>query len=687
MEEDLFATRPRLQALQDASDWLIENNTEDRVTANNINNQMSAIVNHFQDLADKLNEKQNILQRALLQVCEFSDTYNGCLDQLAELEVRLNRYTPLSVKYEMLWKQDEEFSAYETDVLQVKLIFEQLVKLAKKVKDSESEEESKDKESKIKELSIRIDNLEKKVKKRCNDTQKLLTPAKAHQSIKVFFKSSLKHCEDDYSKIKYVPKSLLGCEKQLMDIEEIILCIESSEVKHKEMNLTLEKVEEVVKTIEIVTDESSLKEEVRDLNQKWDLLQTNIKYKQEQVPKLKSCMSEFDVSFSSLQDDLNRFNYHLDDELAFGLDSTAGREKLEEVSGILLEVKECNAKLEVVNESGKNLSNLLEEYNADSHTIHNQLFDVNKDFQHATKQLTTMECNIKNQVKIVDKFFDHVKDAEDEVKKITQLKDNLTPLSAEPNVIKEQLSEVESILNELYTFEPKNKELEDLCTEICDNDHDFSVKSECKHNVQKIMDPICRLTMKLVERKNKLQNLLVGSQDLQDSLDDFSDKLTKIEKVFEKIKPVSAVYTIVKKQESSTQKLLEETVSLRGSLDLLERTADKLTHHTEGKEEEQINKAKEKLKSRWEVLHVNLIKRNDKTESVVPVAQDYDERQRVILEWLMETEIKLAADNVLTVNDQNLAKELEQIKVCYIIYMYLFLSILIYRYLFMDTYL
>ena len=58
----------------------------------------------------------------------FTDTFTSCLDQLAELEVRFNRFTALSVDYQLLWKQDEEFEAYKTDVHQVKALFDQLTK-------------------------------------------------------------------------------------------------------------------------------------------------------------------------------------------------------------------------------------------------------------------------------------------------------------------------------------------------------------------------------------------------------------------------------------------------------------------------------------------------------------------------------------------------------------------------------
>ena len=46
--------------------------------------------------------------------------YSDCLDQMTELELRLGKLDPLSVLHNRLKKQDEEFSAYEIDVTQVR---------------------------------------------------------------------------------------------------------------------------------------------------------------------------------------------------------------------------------------------------------------------------------------------------------------------------------------------------------------------------------------------------------------------------------------------------------------------------------------------------------------------------------------------------------------------------------------
>lgn len=659
MEDDLFVTRPRLQALQDAADWLILNNTEDNFTANNITNQLSAIVNHFQDLADKLNETQNIFTRFLIQSTEFADTYDSCLDQFAELEVRFTRYGPLSVRFETLWKQEEEFSAYTIDVKQVKLIVEQLEKSISK------DDDDQEKKTKIKELTTRIESLEKRVKKRGEETDTMFPVVKSYyDDVKVAFKNGIHDCEERYDKIKLTPTNLVACEKQMDVVEAIMEDLEAMNAKEKKMMAIQKKIEKIVEDVDNVADDSSLKEEVREFSSKWLVVQSSIRQKKHQLEKLKTTMLNFNKSVCTVDDELKRLQDRTADDFVIGIvDSTAGQKVLDDITAIRKEVDEFDTKVDDVNKCGKELTALLDEYKADSHAVASQITDINDDHQKVKDDLAAKEEESKKQIEIIDEFFKCSKHADEEVKKITKQKDELSALSAEPEIIKEQLSEVEVILDELRNLEPEQKRIEELCNDIVQHHDDFSVQSQARHMVKKITAPMDRLSLSLVERKSKLNNLLVGSQDLQDSFDDLGEKLLKIEKACAKLKPISAVYNVAKKQELTVQKLLDEVTSLAGSFEILARSVDELKHHTDAKEHDRVCKVKDKLKARWEVLHENLKKKNEVAESVIPVAQDYHERCIALSDWLVGAEKQLSTQEDLVVDEPAVAKELENVKV------------------------
>jgi len=481
--------------------------------------------------------------------------------------------------------------------------------------------------------------------------------------VKVAFKNGIHDCEERYDKIKLTPTNLVACEKQMDVVEAIMEDLEAMNAKEKKMMAIQKKIEKIVEDVDNVADDSSLKEEVREFSSKWLVVQSSIRQKKHQLEKLKTTMLNFNKSVCTVDDELKRLQDRTADDFVIGIvDSTAGQKVLDDITAIRKEVDEFDTKVDDVNKCGKELTALLDEYKADSHAVASQITDINDDHQKVKDDLAAKELESKKQIEIIDEFFKCSKHADEEVKKITKQKDELSALSAEPEIIKEQLSEVEVILDELRNLEPEQKRIEELCNDIVQHHDDFSVQSQARHMVKKITAPMDRLSLSLVERKSKLNNLLVGSQDLQDSFDDLGEKLLKIEKACAKLKPISAVYNVAKKQELTVQKLLDEVTSLAGSFEILARSVDELKHHTDAKEHDRVCKVKDKLKARWEVLHENLKKKNEVAESVIPVAQDYDERCIALSDWLVGAEKQLSTQEDLVVDEPAVAKELENVK-------------------------
>ena len=668
MEEDLSHTRPRLQALQDAAAWLIENNADDRVASSDIKNRLASIVKPFNELADKINDKQNLLQASLLQTQEFQDSHHNCLDQLAEVEVRMNRFEPLSVKYDTLWKQDEEFKAYEVDVSQIQSVYEQVLKSSKVVKDTTEEiDEKKDVENKVKELSKRRDVLDRKIKERRSDIDKLLPVAKDEDDSQDDFKPILSSLEEECEKVKNVPETLPECEKQLNQVKETKAKIDIAKPKHKDMNTKYDKEKLIAKKLPTVADEPLLEEEVSDINKRWESLQVTAKEKQDQTQKLHYVFVKYEESVHLLEEELLKNESFLDNVQPFGLDSDEGKKALAEVGDLLRDIEKCGRKVDNTNRCGTDLTDQLEHYGADPWPINAQIADDVRRFEDVKKRLHERKDEVVESVKAVDQFLGDLKNSEDWLNDLTKKQEQLSRISTEPEVIKEQLAEVESMLDDIDGRKPNLQYVEDLGDVVCRNNaDDFSVKSEIRFKVTKVKEPVDRITIRLVERKTKLENLLVSSQKLQDTLDDFADKLTRIERMHEKMKPVSARYSTVKKQQINTENLLDEVFQLEPSFHLLEKTADKVLHDTEPNERAQLEKKIKGMKTRWEEERERIKDRRNLIDSVFPLAQEYDEGEQPLAEWITATEKQLApiTDDVL-LDEKSIGKELDRLKVRY----------------------
>lgn len=656
-----------MQALQDAADWLLENNADDRVASSEIKNKLASVLNPFNECADKINEKQNTLRASLLQTQEFEDTYNTCLDQLAEAEVRLKKEEPLSVRYDVLWKQDENFKAYESDVAQLKPIIEQVEKAGKKVKEATEEKPERDDiDHKVKDLLKRYDDLEKKIKDRRENIDKLSPVAKEEDVSQDTFKPVLKDLEEACDDLKSVPETLQECEKQLAQVKEVKDDIESAKPKHKDLNVKYDKEMGVAKKLpEEVADESVLAEEIEDLNKRWDALQANVKDKQDEVTKLHYNFVKYHEQEKPLEEEIKKYEEFLAQEQPFGLDPEEGKNTLNKVDELLRDVEKCGRKMSDTNRCGKDLADQLEASHADPWPVNAQLSDLNRRYDDVKKQLQDRKEDVVDQVKTVDQFLDDIKSAEDSLQDLTDKCDQLEPVSVEPDVVKEQLAEVEALLDDVASQKPNLQDVDNLSEKVCrNNPDDFSIKSDVKFKVNKVKEPLDRIHAKLVERKDKLQKRLVSSQEVQETLDDFDDKLKNIEKTLSKFKPVSARVNTVKKQQLATEQLYDEVSHLKPSFDLLEKTANKVLKDSEPKEREQLEKKINDLKNRWEESKDKLTDRKNLIEKVVPLAQDYDEREQPLAEWVGETEKLLTpiTDDIVMHGDV-LEEELDKLKV------------------------
>lgn len=66
--------------------------------------------------------------------------------------------------------------------------------------------------------------------------------------------------------------------------------------------------------------------------------------------------------------------------------------------------------------------------------------------------------------------------------------------------------------------------------------------------LNKVRTALDSLAAKVDQRQNKLQNVLLQSQEFQVSFEDFLDKLAKVEEQIAKLEPVSGIHETAKEQ-------------------------------------------------------------------------------------------------------------------------------------------
>ena len=665
MEEDLSRIRPRIHALQDSANWLIDKNEDDRVAVSSIKNQLTTIIDPVNELAEKLNEKQNILQSSLLQTQEFQTIYDDCMDKISKAEVIMSREKPLSLKYCILWKQDENFRVFEVDLTQINPSIEMLSKSVKKIKDLSEGENVKDAENKIKELIKRRDVLCCKVKEKRDEFDTLLPAAKEHEVTEDVLKKTLGELGSEYKGVQVIPRSQQECENQIIRINELKKNLDAALPKYKHFSFTFDNLKSTAKKIKETTDEPLLKEDFLNLNKQWDSLQVSVIETSDQINKMQHCFSKFQEARKVVCDELDHYEVFIENIRPFGLNIAEGKEVLIHCEDFLKNIEKITRALELTNRNAKDLTDIYKNFGADPWSINADVADMSHRFEEVKKRLQQHKNKLVDEVRAVDKFSSCTLQFDEWIKIFTEKFNLLQPISTTPECIKQQINEVEEMLKDIDGNNLKLKELQEFSDDVCKNNiGDFAVKSETDLKLNKVKEPMLRMRTKLIERKAKLENLLVDSQELHDSCDDFSDKLTQIKKQVNKLKLVSAKYTIVKKQYESTVFFLEEIHQLEPIYQRLEKAAEKVLLGNNSSEEKSLNEKIKELQKIWVELQLSVKHKKEKIEFVLPLSNEYEKSTQEFSNWLNNTEQKLIFDSDRELKSKELIdKKMETLKV------------------------
>ena len=93
------------------------------------------------------------------------------------------------------------------------------------------------------------------------------------------------------------------------------------------------------------------------------------------------------------------------------------------------------------------------------------------------------------------------------------------------------------------------QQAENVGQKLIDSSHqDPAVVADIHGQLNKVRAVLDKMAAKMEQRQNRLQNVLLQSQEFQVSFDDFLERLAKVEEQIARQEPVSAVYDTVKEQ-------------------------------------------------------------------------------------------------------------------------------------------
>ena len=227
----------------------------------------------------------------------------------------------------------------------------------------------------------------------------------------------------------------------------------------------------------------------------------------------------------------------------------------------------------------------------------------------------------------------------------------------------------QELLDDVEGKKPKLQELDEAGNRVIhDNPDDFSVQSETRFLINKVRQPLDRTLLKLNERKAKLHNILANSQEIQELVDDTDDRLTRLEKIQEKQRPVSPEYDTIKKQHLENTSVLEDLDQLEPLVELLEARAQRISDDTEPENSKGILDKVDDFKSRLVNVKQKAKGREEFIEKVEPLAQASYEKTKDLMDIIPDLEKKLPVQVDETPLDvDSIDDEIDKLKVKFIL--------------------
>lgn len=192
--------------------------------------------------------------------------------------------------------------------------------------------------------------------------------------------------------------------------------------------------------------------------------------------------------------------------------------------------------------------------------------------------------------------------------------------------------------------------------ECCDGNP--AVFAAVNDKVSTLKVPLEKVASQIEQRQAKLQEAILQSQEFQDTLNVFTDKLGELEDNMTKMLPVSSVYDVVREQNKVLECASDDVHQLEPLFEKITKSASEtLTTLESGNERDELQAQIDDLTSRWDEINKKISDRKEKLDQVTPVAKKYAEAVRSLEPWISVTEEKLASLDPISCDEKTFSRE------------------------------
>lgn len=529
---DLRKHMPQLKEAEEVGKWCVENCpafkpfVEERLP--------KVKVPMEETIPLKLDELENQLNSNLASTKEFIDDAEELQKFLNKMDKTLGDQKPVSADKDIAQRQLNEQN-YNVDELKTKE--PQLEELLKKgeelLKDAEPSDETKALEEKLKDIKEKWDDVNDKVntrKKVLDEVTDLANQLDEKRNNELPTLDEIDKKADTLECIAVDPEQLNEQEKLLDDLLEKFN-------KQKPVYADVAKVgDDLAEKADVDTEpvqksSDNLKKKVNDVEEK-------LKRAKDKIGKMKEGLRNFNEKCKPIEELCDKSEALLNESSP--ADPGETDKDIAALQQLLDEMTNKKPSVDDAKKAGDDV--IAVDDNPDNVTAINQQNDkLEKTYDDRLEKLKEKIDKLNKDKDSANNFKDKLRAAEEKIQPVIEKIEELQPIGATPEKVKEQLIEVEELQNQLQEANNLFNEADMFGNEMIEANNDPNVEKDVKEKLKSVEDPLKEAIDKLNEREKKLKDQLQQCGAFQDQIDDFMRRVNNLDdKVDQQVeKPLS----------------------------------------------------------------------------------------------------------------------------------------------------
>ena len=645
----------RLCVVEETGQRLIEDSMQNPEAVSDIQNKIEKARQPLDKLNAKLEQRSLRLHDAVLQSQEFQEAYDDFDARLGTLDEMLQSQEPISPDYTTTRRQKDETEEFSDSVAQMQPVLEKLLVAGEKV--LEASDPGKDRDTlqqKLDDLKEKWENVKSRATDRDNDVASVIPDAKSFHTGAQKFDLWLSETERKLGAVNtdtVSPEELSQQQKALEDLKE---AIQNQKPDHESLNNTAESLKDKCK------DNSYFVEvQIKDLNRRWEELLKDFETKETELQTAKGTVDEYLDALDAVEQVVQKAESTLECQQPTDLDVAKSKEELEKVQHVVEDLERCEPRHKEMQELGDKLLQGMNSEAIDALMLKQQLRKVSDSFNDALVKSRDRKAQLEKIVVLIIEFTEKYEVLITWTEETTIVIETIHVIRTNPAVVKSQLDEIEHIQEDIvkykYILESADEAGERL-VECCDNEP--AVLMEVNSKIHKATASLELLSAKVDDKHNMLQAAVLQSQEFQETLDDFADKLTKLEDDVAQMGPVSSQYDVVRDQSEEIEHATADVKQLEPVFEKVSKTGDEILESLEpGEEKDELKERLSDLATRWNTVKKKIEDRKSKIDDVSVVAKTHHDSLQSLLPWMSDVENWVDSLEPVSCDEKCISKE------------------------------